>query len=107
MGSCEISVIRLMDADINDTASIRALFADALSELRPRVLADLSGLSELHGPLIAAIIIASSELTGDARFAVYAPQRIVQQMHDWKLTDAWPCFDVWDQATDYLCAESN
>ncbi len=106
MVSKDVSVIRLADADVDDTESVRALLADALAEPTPRVLADLTGLTGLRGPLIAAIIIASSELTGDARFAVYAPEDVFRQMQDWKISEALRCFDDWDRATEYLCGDA-
>ncbi|PKQ38269.1 MAG: hypothetical protein CVT59_03330 [Actinobacteria bacterium HGW-Actinobacteria-1] len=107
MVSSDVSVIRLADADVDNVESVRALLADSLAEPRPRVLADLTGLTGLRGPLIAAIIIAAHELGADARFAVYAPEHIFQQMQDWKISEAWPCFDDWDKATEYLCRDAS
>lgn len=107
MVNCDVSVIRLMDADTDDASSIKALLADALAAPRPRVLADLSGLTEIGGPIIAAMLIASHEVGPDGRFAVFAPEHIYRKLHDWKIVDAWPCFDEWSAATEYLCAEAN
>ncbi len=103
----DVSVIRLMDADVNDSDSVRALLADALSAPRPRVLADLSGLHELGGPLIAAMLIVAGELGPDGRFAIYAPRHIFEQMHDWRIAGSWPCFDQWSDAAEYLCGDAN
>ena len=105
MPDCDVSVVRLVDADVDDVDSIRALLSDALEVPSARVLADLSGLAGLGGPLIAAMLIVSREIGPDARFAVYAPEHIVRQMNDWKIVDAWPCFGEWDDATRYLCEE--
>ncbi|PKQ19612.1 MAG: hypothetical protein CVT66_09200 [Actinobacteria bacterium HGW-Actinobacteria-6] len=102
----DISVIRLMDADIDDVSSIRALLSDALSVPAPRVLADLSGLGELGGSMIAAMIIASRELGADGRFAVYAPEHIYKQLVSWGIVDSWSCFGEWEHATAFLCEDA-
>lgn len=107
MESKDVSVIRLAQEQANDVASVRALFADALAQPGSRVLADLSGLSELGGSLIAAVIIVSRELGPDARFAVFAPAHILRQMHDWQIDSSWACFGEWSQATAYLCEDAN
>ncbi|GAB4291482.1 MAG: hypothetical protein Kow0067_18100 [Coriobacteriia bacterium] len=99
----DLSVVRFTDAERGDVDAIRALIADALSTPSPRLLADLSDMSDVDGSLIAAMHLACSEMSPGGRFAVFAPPAIIKRFAEWHLDCTWPCFSDFDAATEYLC----
>lgn len=100
-----LTVIRFTQQDTADVHATRSLLADALTEPSSRVLADLSVIGTIDGGLYAAMLIASREMPTDARFAVYAPEHVMDSLAEWRLEDTWPCFVDWGRATEYLCAD--